>query len=480
MIPRPIRLLLLAGAAVLALAAPAQADRTAELGFEDGAIALNPKFASEAPGVMGLWRNALGVDWVRIQVYWSDVSPVPLSTVPPPGFNVADPNSPGYNWADPDRAVANAAAQGLKIMLTIHQYGPVWASTEPGKQIPGWKPNPALFAQFASAVARRYGNVVNRYLVGNEPNERVFLTPQTECLPVGRRSVCQRVAPAIYRNLVNAAYPAIKSTDPGAQVIIGELAPIGAIGPTAGNLAPLAFIRSMYCLDDKYKRIRTGLCRGYRKPRGDGFGYHPYQVREKPTQPQRNPNLAKLGDLKRLFGVLDRAAKPTRYKLYMTEYGYETNPPDAKNGVSPAKQAKYLQQAAYIAWSTPRVKLITQYQWRDDPPLPTGEIQGFQTGLLFNDNQPKPSLAFFANPFFIDTSKGRKRAVIWGQVRPDGVSGVRVLRQVGGGAFAPFLTLGTDSRGYFSSRRSLQRNTNYRFEYQRGGQTISSDVVHVG
>ena len=34
-------------------------------------------------------------------------------------------------------------------------------------------------------------------------------------------------------------------------MIIGELAPIGAIGKTAGNLAPLAFIRQMWCRDDK-------------------------------------------------------------------------------------------------------------------------------------------------------------------------------------------------------------------------------------
>jgi hypothetical protein len=69
--------------------------------------------------------------------------------------------------------------------------------------------------------------------------------------------------------------------------------------------------------------------------------------------------------------------------------------------------------------------------------------------------------------------------VIWGQVRPDGVSAVQVFRQVGGGSFTPFLTLGLRSRGYFVARRSLAPNSNYFYEYQRGGQTFRSDTMHV-
>jgi hypothetical protein len=125
-------------------------------------------------------------------------------------------------------------------------------------------------------------------------------------------------------------------------------------------------------------------------------------------------------------------------------------------------------------WAAKRVKLFSQYLWRDDK-----ELNGFQTGLLNNDGSAKPSLASFPNPFFIDLAKGRKKAVIWGQVRPDGVAQVRVLQQRGGAAFTPFLTLNLDRLGYFSARRSLPRNSNYRFEYQRGGRTISSDTLHV-
>lgn len=477
MINRMFLVLALAAGLGLVAAPAAFADRTAELGFEDGLI-LDPAEAGSAPGIVNQWRNRLGADWVRIQVYWNAIAPTPGARTKPAGFNAANQADPGYQWADLDRAVKVARDNNLRVMLTVHQCGPRWASSQPSRRTPCWKPNPKVYAQFATAVATRYRSQVARYLAGNEANEGLFMAPQTECKKVGRKRVCERAAANLYRDLVNAAYPAIKRADPGSQVIIGELAPIGAIGKTAGNLAPLAFIRAMWCRDDRNKRIRTGACKRFKVPKGDGFGYHPYQVRERPDQPQRNPNLAKLGDLRRLFKVLDGVSR-RRFNLYITEYGYETNPPDHKFGVPEATQSRYLQQSAYIAWSTPRVKVITQYLWRDDRLAVSGNVQGFQTGLHFADGRAKKSFATFPNPFFIDTKKGRTRAVVWGQIRPDGGSGVRVFQQVGGGAFKPFLAPGTDSRGYFSARKSLPRSSNYYFEYVRGGQTVRSDTVHV-
>jgi hypothetical protein len=461
MITRTLRVLV-AALALGGVAAPAaSADGTAELLFEDGLL-LNPSDAAVAPGIAGQWRNRLGADWVRIQVYWDAVSPNPTSRTRPANFGVANQADSRYRWTDVDRAVDTARAAGLQIFLTIHQCGPRWASQQPSRTTHCWRSKASLYGQFASAVAQRYGSRVNRYAAGNEPNQKVFLQPQSNF-----------AAANLYRDMVNAAYPAIKRADRGATVVIGELAPIGAASRFAGNLAPLPFIRAMYCRDNRYRRIRTAACRRFRAPRGDIWGIHPYQVRERPDQPQRNLNLAKLGDLRRLFAVLDRASG-RRFNFYITEYGYETNPTDARNGVSPALQNRYLQQSAYIAWSTPRIKMHSQYLWRDD-----GAVSGFQTGLHFSNGSPKPSLNSFPHPFWVDTKRGRSRAVIWGQVRPDGVGTVRVFQQTGGGAFTPMLTLGISSRGYFAARRALPRNSNYYFEYSRGGQTFRSDTMHV-
>jgi len=461
MITRLLRVLVVA-AALAGVAAPtAWADGSAELVFEDGLL-LSPSDAAVAPGIASQWRNRLGADWVRIQAYWDAVSPNPTATSRPAGFNVANHADPRYHWSDVDRAVAIARGAGLRVFLTVHQCGPRWASSQPARSLRCWRPKAALYGQFASAVARRYGSRVDRYALGNEPNQRIFLQPQAN-----------REAANLYRDMVNAAYPAIKRADRRSTVVIGELAPIGGSSRFAGNLAPLTFMRAMYCRDDRYRRITTGACRRYRAPRGDVWGIHPYQVRQRPDQPQRNPNLAKMGDLPRLFGVLDRVSG-RRFNFYITEYGYETNPTDRRNGVSPALQSRYLQQSAYIAWATPRIKLYSQYLWRDD-----GVDSGFQTGLFFINGVAKPSLATFPHPFWIDTKRGRNRAVIWGQVRPDGVRSVRVFRQLRGAAFRPFLTLPLRSRGYFATQRALARGSNYFFEYVRGGVIFRSDTMHV-
>jgi hypothetical protein len=472
MITRTFSILVLALVAGLALAAPSQADRSADLIIEDPAVA--PGGSPDANQVMGIWRNRLGADWVRVQAFWDAVSPNNRARTKPSGFNVANPNDPRYDFASLDAAIARVRANGMRVMLTIHQFNPRWASTQPSRNRLGWKPNPRLYAQWASALAQRYGNVIDRYELGNEANQKVFLQPQTECR--GRR--CERSAANIYRELARAAYPAVKRTDRSAdQVLIGVLAPIGAAGPRAGNLAPLPFIRAMGCLDDRYRRIRTGACRRFRAARGDGWSVHPYQVRERPTQPQRNPNLAKLGDMRRLTRVLDRLTRTRRiiaprrrFNLYINEYGYETNPPDRRNGVTLGQQNAFLQQAAYIAWSTPRVKQFSQYLWRDDRPR-NGQTAGFQTGLNTFDGQPKPAVATFPHPIFID----QRRGLLWGQVRPGGAHQVRILRQVGG-SFQPFATVNTDGLGYFT-RGGLPRASNYQFEYTHNGQTFRSDIA---
>jgi hypothetical protein len=469
MITRMFATLVLVLAAGLALAAPSQADRRADLIFEDPSVA--PGGAPDANAVMGIWRNRLGADWIRIQAFWDAISPSPRSRSKPAGFNVANHNDPRYNFASLDTAVAQARANGLRIMMTIHQFNPRWASTQPSRNRLGWKPSPRLYGQWATAVAARYGNVVDRWEGGNEINQRVFFQPQTECR--GRR--CERTAANFYRDLMRAAYPAVKRTDRNSDLfLIGVLAPIGAAGPRAGNLAPIPFIKALGCLNDGFRRITTGACRRFRPARGDGWSVHPYQVRERPNQPQRNPNLAKLGDMARLTRLLDRMTRSRRiiapgrrFNLYINEYGYETRPPDFRNGVTPAQQRTFLQQAAYIAWSTPRVKQFSQYLWRDDRAL-----NGFQTGLNTFDGQPKPALAAFPHPIFID----QRRRLLWGQVRPGGSHDVRIQRQAGGGAFQTIATTRTDGFGYFTFR-NLSRRTNYRFEYTYNGQVFQSDIA---
>ena len=77
---------------------------------------------------------------------------------PPPSFNPADPASPGYDWSAIDTSVRDLTGQGLQVLLNITD-APTWAEgpdPPPDAQPGTWRPDPAQFASFATAAARRY------------------------------------------------------------------------------------------------------------------------------------------------------------------------------------------------------------------------------------------------------------------------------------------------------------------------------------
>jgi len=144
---------------------------------------------------------------------------------------------------------------GLRVMLTVSGPGPVWSSRSPAKHNPRYRPDPARYADFASAVARRYGADVDRYILWNEPNLPSWLQPQAKCTRHG----CMPVAPNVYRGLVRAAYPAVKAADPGAQVLIGAMSSRGQnLRSRNSTLRPMVFLRALGCVTASFRRLRSG------------------------------------------------------------------------------------------------------------------------------------------------------------------------------------------------------------------------------
>ena len=434
---------LLASAAVAAAPAPA---RVMQTGIADDAVLLGG--GSEADQAVAQWRD-MGVDVARIQVSWARIAPDPQSAVPPPGFQAADPDDPNYRWSVIDAAVARLQRVGIKPMLMIDGPPPLWGSGNPGRGNPRYRPSPPAFANFAAAVAQRYGDRVDEYVLWNEPNLPLWLQPQAAC---GKKR-CTPVSPGIYRQMVLAAYPAIHQADPVSQVLIGALAPAGGdLKSDNANMRPLAFLRGLGCLDAEMAPVKTGSCRGFRPALADGISYHPHSTRHAPSQPYAHPDNADLGSIKkieRLLDVLQRRHRlqgaTTPLSLWLDEYGYQTNPPDKLRGVSPGAQDRYLQQAAYIAWHDPRVVLFGQYLWKDEPALGGRKYTGWQSGLNDVDGDPKPALAHFADPIWVDFHDN----VAWGQVRPGGVHTVSVQRRIAGGAtqWETLATVTTDTDG---------------------------------
>jgi hypothetical protein len=481
-----------------AVAAPPAAQAAPELQTgisDDGVLLFDPGHAPEA---VARWAAA-GIDTVRIQVRWVGVAPNKLGPTPPFGFDARDPDDPGYDWAYLDRAIALVAAAKMKPLLAVTGSGPLWASRVPSLGNPRYQPDPAKFGQFAEAVARRYGRVTDRYLIWNEPNQPLWLQPQQECPVAGRK--CTPVAPHTYRALVRAAYPAIRRADPGAQVIAGTLAPRGA-DPLQRNrpLHPLAFLRAFGCVDERYRPVRTGRCRGFQPARIDGFAYHPHPIRASPSTPSPHTDDAAIADLRKLETVLDGVQRARGFTtptgahapLHLTEFSYQTSPPDPYDGIPPARQSRWLQEAAYRAWKDPRVRTLVQYGWRDEGVKRAGPgrkaFAGWQSGLLFADGRAKPSLGGFQRPFFADVATLAPRVRFWGQVRPGTVHTVLLQRRSPSGTYVTIARLRTDRRGTFVKTLALPGRGSYRYRTADvrpaaagtgAAPTLTSDVLTV-
>jgi hypothetical protein len=449
--------------ATMAVTAPAQAHSSPEVGIADDRIMLQGS-PEQINSTVATWKS-MGVDSVRIFARWAFIAPDQSAKQMPAGFDPSNPSDPGYSWGALDRAVDATRSADLKVILTITGSGPLWGMSSPTHGNDGRRnPSPAKFAQFASAVAKRYGSRVDTYIIFNEPNQPLWLQDQSVCTK-GR---CVEHSPHLYRRIVRAAEPAVRAADPGSTILIGALAPNGK-SQTARNksMRPLQFLRAFGCVNRKYKPIRTGECRDFKPATADGFAYHPHGIRLAPDKHSANHDDAQMADLARLTTVLDKLTSRGRMKvrgakrfpLYLTEYGYQTNPPDRYSGVSLSQQAKIIRQGAYLAWRNSRVRNISQYVYVDEPLA--GLSSGWQSGLINVAGIAKPSLAVFPIPFWAQRIKPGS-VQLWGQVRPGGgFQSVQLQRRVG----ATWVTISnatTDASGYYFVTVGQKATTTYR------------------
>ena len=300
----------------------------------------------------------LGVPLVRFTLRWNQIAP----------RRPKDPTSPrdrAYDWRRPDRVLRGLRRYGLTPVLTLVGT-PAWAN---GGRAPRFAPpRPRDFRRFATAAARRYP-WVRYWLIWNEPNKRLWLRPTKAAIYV--------------RHLLNPGYEGIHAVLPHARVGGGATGPKAA----AGGVSPVTWVRGMAAARAKF----------------DAYAHHPY-----PSTPSETPSSGgckncpwiTMATIRKLLILVKRSfgSKP----IWLTEYGYQTNPPDTFLGVTLKRQATNLSLAAMRAWRLPRVTMLIQYLYRDEP-----QLSRFQTGLVFVDDRWKPSLQAFRLPF---AQMGRTRA----------------------------------------------------------------------
>jgi hypothetical protein len=293
-----------------------------------------------------------------------------------------DPADPAYNWDVYDTFVQNAKKYKIAVLFSI--YGtPAWAN---GGKKPNRAPSRMLYLrQFAYAAAKRYSGTfkrdddvvlpaVRKWLAWNEPNNPVFLRPQWA--RVHGRNI--PIAAKNYAQICTAAWQGVHATGLKETVACGATDPHGnnrARG-SRPSIAPLTFLAALK---------RFGL-RHF-----DVYAHHPYYSRpgESPTMvPKAAKTTVTLGNIGVLIKLLTRLYG--HKQLWITEYGYQTRPPDHRFGVSWAKQARYLTKAYTVARRNPRISMMLWFLLRDEQ-----RLSGWQSGLMTVGGKPKPAFNAF-------------------------------------------------------------------------------------
>ncbi len=431
---------------------------------------------------------ALGVNTIKVSMVWSLVAPDPDASTEP-DFDASDPSAyPAGNWARYDTLVQDATALGLGVYFQLTAPAPLWATVSRG--VSGhqyaWSHEPSAsdFEQFVVAVGARYngaftvslpaqsasapgaasavGSVlgslrhpagagaaevagsqttlpaVHMWGIWNEPNEIGWLSPQTAT--VDHHQVLR--SPVMERALINAGYTALAETGHGSDtILIGETA-------SRGNTRTIPFLRALFCVNASDVPLRGASatrigCPASGDPRqfvidnpglfaATGWAHHPYSFNHDPRTPFADApdtiTLANLGVLERNLDAVDAAyGEPAGLPIYVTEYGFKSNPPNPYVKTSLAQQETWLDEGWYMSYRMPRVKAMAQELLYDQPPIagkPPGSAaywSNFDSGLEFENGAPKPAYGAFRLPIWLPRQQPGSRVTVWAEIRPAAV-----------------------------------------------------------
>ncbi len=303
---RTLAVLAVLAAVLCAAAAPARA-ATFETGMEDeGLLLSNPQLA---PAAVIAWKRRSASTSSGSTRAGGRSRPPATATKAPSGFNAVQsqrrPLPLGHaRHRGGDRARHGHArdAHDHRPRAAVGEQRAQAATTRAGSP----RRRPTGPSRGPSRRATR--TQVDRYLLWNEPNQQGWLQPQWQCN--SKRRNCTPVAPHVYRSLVRAAEPQVHAADPGSEVVMGELAPIGD-SPISANtpIKPLIFMREMGCVDAQYRTIRTGLLQGLQGGQVRLLRLPPAPAAQRAGQGQSRPGR---GAVRRPLAALPRARQAAR------------------------------------------------------------------------------------------------------------------------------------------------------------------------
>jgi hypothetical protein len=528
----PCRLALVAAvlAAALVAAAPASASPTQISIVQDEGRLLDRGAQAQAQALDEI--KALGADAVKVTVNWRSLAP--SGSHKPSGFLGDDPSQYNpANWSMYDSLVRGAAIRGLRVMFLVGGRAPDWAAGARKAPAGSYRPSAVEFGRFVKALGTRYSGTYNPaaapggappppgsgtaqcatpappgdpcpnpipasaafshpvaptgfaaddsgalprvdlWAVWNEPNLSGWLQPQYT-----RKKT--PVSPQIYRGLFLAAHDGlVASGHEKDEILMGDLLPFARSGKTyPARVSPIKFLRELACVNNRYRAYRGAAasargCTNYKPLPGTGIAYHPYTLAQGPEALTPLADDATINDLTRLDRALRKLARrfvDHKMPIWITEFGYQTDPPDPF--ASPvALVPRFMSESEWLAYHDQRVKSYAQYPLSDDSTAGRGlaRFHGFQSGIDSSSNRHKKFVyQAFQTPLFVRLVS-RSRLEIFGGVRvADG--GTAVLQTALGKSrkFRTFATVKLNSRGYFDRNFRVGRaaNRSFRLLYQ--------------
>ena len=508
-----------AGAALLVAAlAPAAAHASARqlsiMQDDDTLLYRGQRTAANGLEVM----HALGVDAVRVTVLWEVAAQRAASPRRAHRFRATDPRTyPHRLWDRYDDIVRGATLLGMRVYLNpTGPPPPELRTTAPrgaeARSARAWRPDARAFGRFVQALGKRYSGHyrdenqgrrvlprVDLWSIWNEPNQRTWLSPQF--MPAAHGKAAFPVSPILYRRLWIAAHRALVHTGHRHDTILmGETAPLGS--KRKNEITPMApgqFIRELYCLDAHLKPYRGAAARKRECNRvpeliraaPSGWAHHPYTRNAPPTwSAPGEPDALPMGRIHALPQLLDALSAhgdlPPQLPVWLTEFGYETNPPDPFRGLAPDTQAEWLNTAEHMAYENPRIVSTAQYLLRDAPvktqyaAAQHHRFGGYQSGLYDETDHPKPSLVAYDLPLVAmpgaRAADGSRDVRFWGQLRfrPNGVAGDLVSFQFRPQGSDRWTTVGSPAPvssplGFFETARTATLPGYWRAVWTRSG-----------
>lgn len=407
---RSLCLTLLLLTAVAAFA-PATSSANIIVGFEsNGELANNGTTPEQQASALDKVRDE-GATLIRVNISWNFIA---RGCDGQTTASLRDSANPCYDWAQYDSLVSLARARNIQLLASVtrvpdwvHKVKPAIADEKKpfyvGSNGTQFNRTVAEYSAFSTAIATRYnafspyGNI-KLWTIWSEPNSWTFWQPMSQ-----RPTKAQlRIVPIWYAQMYASAAYAIKVANPTAVI---------AAGPTGPNssIKPVPFIKAFQkAVLPKLPGKTISQKRRYL----GAFAHNPYPFVYAPTgnpaykgRSFPSPDALGIADTQRLFALLDSAPITRGLKVWATEFGWETNPPDHTShlGVKLANQAKWIPEGFDVLDRTGRVTLGIQYGLTD-----SSDMFDFQSGTLTNAGAKKPSYAAFQRMISTDVSTAKR------------------------------------------------------------------------